>query len=74
VVDPRAAQVDGCAREIDGVEPTANAIAGFQHDTLDAGATQSRSRGQSRDTGTDDDDPTDRSLDFAHRAILSSFG
>ena len=40
VVDPRAAQVDRCAREVDGVQPPADSVARLEHHTCDAGLAQ----------------------------------
>ena len=70
MMDPRATQVDRRPREVDGVQPAADAVARFQHHMGDAGPAQRRRGGQARDTGADDDHPVDRADDFSHRLIL----
>ena len=70
VVDPRAAQIDRHAREVDGVQPAADTVARLEHHTRNARPAQPRCGGQSRDACADNNHPVDGTDDFAHRAIL----
>jgi hypothetical protein len=62
-VDPRAAQVDGRAAEINCVSAAADPIATLDDDDLDAAELERSRRDESGDPGAHYDDPFDRPVD-----------
>ena len=71
MVNPGTAHVDRRTGEIDGVQPAADAVAGFEHYGVDAGLTQPRCGGQPRDSSSDDHHALDWPGDLVHRAIVA---
>jgi hypothetical protein len=53
--DPLAAEVDGVTGEVDRLRAPSDPVAGLEHDHALAGVAQAPRRGQSGQSGSDDD-------------------
>ena len=73
MMDPRTAEIDGRPGQVDGVQPSSDAVAGFEDNALDTRMLQRRGDGETRDAGTDHDhalDGTDKATgDIRARVI-----